>query len=70
MLLGENDFPAEMNRIEAHILHAVYMGNMVDIFFRLGDRTFRTVLPPDQILQEGTTAWFGVPFKKTHVLRG
>lgn len=69
-LLGENEFPEHMNRIEAHIINTVYMGNMVDIFLRVGNHTFRTTLPKEQMLQENTTAYFGIPFHRTHVLRG
>lgn len=69
-LLGEKDFPEHMNRIEAHIMHSVYMGNIVDIFMKVGEHTFRTMLPKEQMLREGSTAYFGIPFQKTHVLRG
>lgn len=68
-LLGENEFPEHMNRIKAHILHTVYMGNIVDIFMTVGNRTFRTMLPKEQTLEENSTAYFGVPCSKTHVLR-
>lgn len=69
-LLGENDFPEGMNRIKAHIRNTVYMGSMIDIFMLVGNRTFRAVLPKEKTLEEGTTVYFGVPFSKTHVLRG
>lgn len=68
-LLGENDFPENTNRIQAHIMHTVYMGNIVDIFMSVGAQTFRTMLPKEKMLSENSIAYFGVPYSKTHVLR-
>ncbi|WP_325200405.1 ABC transporter ATP-binding protein [Oscillibacter sp.] len=70
VLLGEQDHPENMNRVQAHITHSVYMGNLVDIFLEVGQHTFRTTLPKEQMLQENSTAYFGIPYHRTHVLRG
>lgn len=70
MVLLENaEQPDGMNVINAVVEHAVYMGNITDVFLKKDGKAFRTSVSKDSRLQAGQTAVFGIPVEKTHLLR-
>lgn len=68
ILLKDDEKPENCNIISGLVSHSVYMGNMLDIFFKHKDVMYRANVDKDNHIKEGTTIRFAVAFDKLHVM--
>lgn len=68
ILLRGEETPEGVNIIQGQVDHSVYMGNMIDIFFRHGERVFRANVEKDNIIEDGSHIRFALSYRKLHVM--
>lgn len=68
MLLEDGQDAGEDNVISGIVDHSVYMGNMLDIFFRHDEKMYRANVSKDHDIQPGTAIRFAVSRAKLHVM--
>ena len=69
ILTGE-ERPENMNIITGKIRNSVYMGNILDLFFKVGDHMIRASISKDYVIEEGAIIDFAIPFDKVLIVEG